>query len=68
MTFPKHVTKKNLDSIREMSDEDIALNAQFIRATAESALCLINQWDGIIVKYTKSAKRQAIFNKVTERR
>jgi len=66
MTFPKHETKRRLDAIKGMTDEEIASNAEFIRATAESALCLINQWDGIIVKCRKSAKRTAIFNKVTK--
>lgn len=37
MIFPKHETKKMLDRIREMSDEEIAIYADFIRKTAESA-------------------------------
>lgn len=66
MTFTKSVTKTRLDSIREMTDEEITINAQFIRETAESALCLISQWDWIITKYKKSSKRTGIFNKTTE--
>ena len=66
MTFPKHETKKRLDRIREMSDEEIAINADFIRETAESAFCLIKQWDGIIIKYKKSSRRTGVFNKETE--
>ena len=66
MTFPKHETKKRLDRIREMSDEEIAINADFIRETAESAFCIIKQWDGIIIKYKKSSRRTGVFNKETE--
>lgn len=66
MTFSKHVTKKNLDSIREMTDREIAINADFIRKTAESALCLIQQWDGIIIKYKKQSRRMGVFNKAKD--
>ena len=64
--FPKHETKKRLDAITEMSDEEIAINADFIRATAESAFGLICQWDGIIRKYKKPSRRTGVFNKVTD--
>ena len=66
MTLPKYETKKRLDTIREMSDEEIAINADFIRETAESAFCLIRQWDGIIIKYKKTSRRMGVFNKETE--
>ena len=66
MTLKKHETKKRLDRICEMSDEEIAINADFIRETAESAFCLIRQWDGIIIKYTKRSRRTGAFNKETE--
>lgn len=63
-TLPKCEVKKRLDRIREMSDEDIKINTDFIRETAESAFCLIKQWEGIVIK--KRGKRSAIFNKITE--
>ena len=66
MMFPKCETKKRLDSIAEMSDDEIAINANFIRETASAAVGLIRQWDGIIRKYKKPSRRTGLFNKVTD--
>ena len=49
-SLTKSETKKYLDRLKEMSDEDIKINGDFIRLTAESAYCLIKQWEGIIIK------------------
>lgn len=37
----KSEVKKALDDIRDMSDEEIAANGQFIRKVSEEALALI---------------------------
>ena len=63
-TLAKNETKKRLMRITEMNDTEIEINADYIRTTAESAYCLIRQWEGIVCK--KVGKRSAIFNKITE--
>ena len=63
MMFPKCETKKRLDSIAEMSDDEIAINANFIRETASAAVGLIRQWDGIIQKYKKPSRRTGVVRK-----
>ena len=62
----KSETKKNLEEIKEMSAEEIADNPAFIKKTAESALCLIREWEGIKTKYIKTARRNGAFNKEWE--